>query len=128
MVNVGQAVGYLTLDKNPFSAGLKSAGQDLKTFMNTSESGEKRIQALGSAMTATGGMLTKTVTLPLLGVGTASVMTAANFEEGMSKVQAISGATAEDMVLLGNKAKEMGSKTKFSATESSEALSYMAMA
>ncbi|MDU4600276.1 MAG: phage tail tape measure protein, partial [Clostridium sporogenes] len=51
-----------------------------------------------------------------------------NFEEGMSKVSAISGATGEDLKKLTEKAKEMGSKTKFSATESAEAMQYMAMA
>lgn len=51
-----------------------------------------------------------------------------NFEAGMSKVQAISGASAEDMQKLTDKAKEMGSITKFSATESASAFEYMAMA
>ncbi len=57
-----------------------------------------------------------------------AVKVGSDFESGMSKVQAISGATAEDMKLLTDKAKEMGASTKFSATESSEALQYMAMA
>lgn len=46
----------------------------------------------------------------------------------MSEVKAISGATAEEMEQLTEKAKEMGAKTKFSATESAEAFKYMAMA
>lgn len=46
----------------------------------------------------------------------------------MSNVAAISGATADDLELLTEKAKEMGAKTKFSATEATDALSYMAMA
>lgn len=46
----------------------------------------------------------------------------------MSKVQAISGATGEEIEKLTEKAKEMGQKTKFSATESAEAFQYMAMA
>ena len=57
-----------------------------------------------------------------------AVKVGSDFEAGMSKVQAISGATAEDMELLEAKAKEMGASTKFSATESAEALQYMAMA
>ena len=52
----------------------------------------------------------------------------ANFEAGMSQVQAISGASAEEMERLRDKAKEMGETTKFSATESAEAFNYMAMA
>ena len=51
-----------------------------------------------------------------------------NFEAAMSQVEAVSGASAEEIEALGNKAKEMGSKTKFSATESAEAFNYMAMA
>ena len=45
-----------------------------------------------------------------------------------STLQAISGASGEDLEKLKNKAKEMGATTKFSATESAEALNYMAMA
>lgn len=52
----------------------------------------------------------------------------ANFDSAMSKVQAVSGASAEDMAKLTAKAKEMGETTKFSASESAEALNYMAMA
>lgn len=58
----------------------------------------------------------------------ASIRAGSNFEEGMSKVSAISGATASDLQALADKAKEMGATTKFSATQSAEALQYMAMA
>lgn len=51
-----------------------------------------------------------------------------NFEQGMAQVQAISGASGEELEALTEKAKEMGAKTKFSATESAEAFNYMAMA
>ena len=52
----------------------------------------------------------------------------ANFESSMSKVQAISGASADDMAKLTDKAKAMGETTVFSASESADALQYMAMA
>lgn len=57
-----------------------------------------------------------------------SVKTGMDFEAQMSKVQAISGATATEVEALTAKAKEMGATTKFSATESAQALEYMAMA
>ena len=50
------------------------------------------------------------------------------FEAAMSQVEAISGATASEMIKLTNKAKEMGATTKFTASESAEAFNYMAMA
>jgi TP901 family phage tail tape measure protein len=43
-------------------------------------------------------------------------------------VAAISGATGKDLEDLRDKAQEMGSKTKFSASEAADAFSYMAMA
>ena len=50
------------------------------------------------------------------------------FDESMSKVAAISGATGKDLDALTAKAKQMGETTKFSASESAEAFTYMAMA
>ena len=56
------------------------------------------------------------------------VTIAGNFEEGMSNVEALSGATADEMAHLSDKAKELGATTKFTAQEASEAMGYMAMA
>ncbi|MBZ9608629.1 phage tail tape measure protein [Clostridium estertheticum] len=74
------------------------------------------------------GLAVAGVGTALLGIGGYAVKVGSDFEAGMSKVKAISGASAEDMVKLSNKAKEMGATTKFSATESAEALKYMSMA
>lgn len=127
-VNVGQAVGYLMLDTSNFTSGFKSALSDLRTFQDSSSTTKDKLASLSSAMGQTGKSMTKFVTLPLAGVGAAMVKTTADFEAGMSQVQAISGATGEDLKALSDKAKEMGAVTKFSATESAEALKYMAMA
>ena len=59
---------------------------------------------------------------------TAALEAGSNFEAGMDKVAAISGATGEELDALAAKAEEMGAKTMFSATESADALAYMAMA
>ena len=68
------------------------------------------------------------VTGVVTGLGTAAVKTAADFDSAMSKVAAVSGATGKDFDDLRSKAREMGAKTKFSATEAAEAMNYMAMA
>lgn len=57
-----------------------------------------------------------------------AVKVGSDFEAGMSKVSAISGAAGADFEKLSDKAKEMGAKTKFSATEAASAFEYMAMA
>ena len=52
----------------------------------------------------------------------------ADFEEEMSAVRAISGATSEEFQKLNEKAIQMGADTKFSALESAQAFKYMGMA
>ncbi|MCM1439831.1 MAG: phage tail tape measure protein [Roseburia sp.] len=66
--------------------------------------------------------------LAVTAIGGAAVKVGSDFESGMSQVQAVSGASGEALEQLKEKAKEMGAKTKFSATESAEAMNYMAMA
>ncbi len=51
-----------------------------------------------------------------------------SFEKSMSRVEAISGASADDLEKLKNAAKEMGATTSKTASESADALSYMALA
>lgn len=51
-----------------------------------------------------------------------------SFDSAMSQVGAVSGATSEELAQLTEKAQEMGSTTKFTASEAAEAFNYMAMA
>jgi len=50
------------------------------------------------------------------------------FDASMSNVAALSGASAEELQMLRDTAKEYGSTTKFSASEAADALGYMALA
>ena len=92
-----------------------------------SEVGTK-ISNIGDSVSRLGQDITTKVTVPIVAGFTAAVKTTADFDEQMSKVKAISGATGEEFDALRAKAREMGAKTKFSATESGEAFEYMAMA
>lgn len=70
-------------------------------------------------------------TIAILGVSIGlkdTIDTFANFEATMSKVQAISSASSEEMTAINEKAKEVGANTKFTATQAGEAFTYMAMA
>ena len=68
-------------------------------------------------------------------IADASIETGSNFEASMSQVAATMGMTAEeinsgsaDYEKLSNAAKECGKTTKYSASESAEALNYLALA
>lgn len=130
MVDVGTAVGYLMLDTKGFQSGFKSAMADLQTFQDKSATAADKFSAAGSAMFAVGGSLTKSVTLPVVGLGAAITKVTSDFESSMSKVASIAGldTVGEEFEALSEKAKEMGATTKFSASEAADAFTYMAMA
>lgn len=127
--DVGSAVGYLDLDISGFLSGLRSAQSEADTASkNIATKIGNNLQSVGKSIASAGSTLTKTVTAPILGLGTAVVKVASDFESAMSKVSAISGATGGNLDALNKKAQEMGAKTKFSATEAANAFEYMAMA
>lgn len=108
--------------------------ESLKSLENTVGSGSAKLAQISTVTGQVGENLTSAgekmlpVTAAVTGIGTAAVKTAADFDSSMSNVAAISGASAEDMDKLRDRAREMGSQTKFSASEAGEAMGYMAMA
>lgn len=96
------------------------------TMLQISAVGEK-FQEAGAKIEGAGKKLLP-VTAAVTGIGAAAIKTAADFDSGMSKVAAVSGASQEDMEKLRAKAREMGEQTKFSASEAADAMNYMAMA
>lgn len=107
---------------------LAKEAADSNEALNKLESAGKTMENVGNKISSVGSTLTKTVTVPIAAIGTAAVKTTADFDSSMSNVAAISGATGEDFDSLRDKAREMGAKTKFSASEAADAMSYMAMA
>lgn len=104
----------------------EQANQSATALQKIGATGEKWKEVGGNIENA--GKKLMPVTATVTALGTVSVKTAADFESSMSKVAAVSGATGSDLEALSKKAREMGSKTKFSASEAAEAMNYMAMA
>ena len=111
-------------------AKLKSLEEQAKSsataLQEIAAKGEK-LKTVGDNITNVGKKFLP-VTGVVTGLGTAAVKVAADFDTAMSKVSAVSGATGSDLEALRDKAREMGAKTKFSASEAAEAMNYMAMA
>lgn len=106
----GRVIIDTALDTHGLEKGLSNVGSIAKLGLKATTI------AIGGIATAVGGL------------SGAAIKVGSDFEAGMSKVQAISGATGEELEALTEKAKEMGAKTKFSASESADAFQYMAMA
>lgn len=131
---MGQALREAGVDTNNLA---KNTEELQKQYDKLQKSQEKvaaineKIDKNNQAIAQTKSQLTGTIGA-IAAVGTAiyagPVKKAAEFQEQMSGVKAISGATTEEIAQLSNKAKEMGASTKFTATEAGQAMEYMAMA
>lgn len=128
-VDVGSARGYLDLDISGFLSGLRTAQSEAESASkNIATKIGGNLSSMGKGLTSAGTTLTKTVTVPILGIGAAGIKVATDFEKGMSEVRAISGATGKDFDALKDKAVELGASTAFSAGEVAEAMTEMAKA
>nr|DAH23372.1 MAG TPA: minor tail protein [Caudoviricetes sp.] len=108
--------------------------RNLQTEADKTNTAFAKIGAAGEVMQNVGDKISGAgekllpVTAGITALGTAAVKTGADFDAAMSKVAAVSGAAGDDLEALRAKAREMGSQTKFSASEAAEAMNYMAMA
>ena len=124
MASIGDIVAHLKLDISNFSNNLDTAVNEIESTQNKMQG----ITKVGDAFKSVGATLTAAVTAPIVGLGVASIKTGMEFDSSMSKVQALSGASAQDMAKLEKVARDMGKSTVFSATEAADALGYMALA
>lgn len=104
----------------------KQASASSVAMQKISAAGES-LQKVGDKISSAGQALMPLSTAAA-GLSVGIVKTTADFDAAMSKVAAVSGAAGEDFDKLRDKAREMGETTKFSASESAEAMNYMAMA
>lgn len=98
-----------------------TAGKSIEEFGNKVKSVSDKLDTLGST-------LTTTLTLPVLAIGTAAVTTGNDFEAQMSRVQAIAGATGDELEQLTQQAMDLGAETSFSASEVAEGMENLASA
>ena len=105
---------------------LTSAGQNLRSRVGSTAKGIGA-KAVGVAKKAVVGATVAGVTAAGY-VGMTSAQTYLDFNKNMKKVQAISGATAEEFKLLEKEAKRLGATTKFTAGEAAAAMEKMALA
>ena len=98
-----------------------TAGKAIEEFGNKITKVSDKVDKLGNT-------LTTSLTVPIVGLGTAAVVTGNNFEAQMSRVQAIAGATGEELDELTEQAMQLGAETSFSATQVAEGMENLASA
>ena len=123
--------GELNENKTKLSNAEKAADELSKSMDDAGKSAEGASGGFSVFKSALGNLIANVVQnaiSKLKELVSTTIEAGMNFDTAMSKVSAISGATGDELAKLRDKAKEMGSTTKFTATESAEAFNYMAMA
>ncbi len=128
------ADGKIKIETSVDQKGIKTGLQESeKTVANFGKSTQENFKGIDAAVSKAGQTIAGFVSAAAI---TAAVKQATQyvievgsaFEASMSEVQAISGATSAELEKMSDKAKQLGSSTKFSATEASQAFKYMALA
>lgn len=103
-----ELVGKIRVD----TTGLDSALQSAKSKV---EGVGQSFSSVGKSMSDIGGSMTKKVTLPIVAAGAAAVKIGADFEQAMSKVEAMTQGSTEEMAKMEKQARDLGKSTAFSA-------------
>lgn len=105
----------LTLDSRRFNRGIGSSRKKLAGFTNSLGSVQAQlVSVFGAAGT---GFLVKK-----------AISTMADFEAKMSGLKAVTGATSKEMKKMTKVARDLGSKTAFSATQAADGMEFLARA
>jgi len=122
---VGELVAPINVDTKPFEQGLDDTKKKGESW---AKDVGKSFSKAGDGLDKVGKGLTTHVTLPIVGAGTAVIMTAANFEASMNRVRGLTGATGSDLEKLTAQARELGATTQYSASDAADAMGFLAMA
>lgn len=116
--NTNKAIA--NFDTAKMSKELKESGQNLDDLGG-------KLEAVGGKLNSAGNTLIG-LSAPIVAFAGYATKAGIDFEQGMAKVQAISGATGNELQALTEKAKEIGATTQWSATQASEGLQYLSLA
>lgn len=94
---------------------------DVSGFSSSMDEASSRLRSAGQSMTSAGAGLTAGVTLPIVGIGVAALHMAGQFESSMNMMQAVSGATADEMAQVSDTAIALGSDLTLPGTSASDA-------
>lgn len=103
-------------------------GADLRDFNKGMDSVGQKLSGAGKSMQKTGAVLTAAVTAPIVAFGASAVRSAGDFQTGMNRVQALTGASTDQFAALKEEASRLGATTAFSASEAADAMGFLAMA
>lgn len=100
-IDVGEAVGYLTLDTQNFSEGLARSESDLKEFSGITEKLGGGITKFGDSLTKTGKTMTTAFTVPIVAAGKKALDAYRDFETAFTGVKKTLDVSEEALLEFG---------------------------
>lgn len=116
------------LQKEYDSFTLEKSVKSINDAIDKMNEADNVFTKLGENLFSIGKTMTAGVTLPLAALGGMATKTGLEFSTSISNCAAISNDFANNIEAIEDKAREMGKATSFTAAESADALSYMALA
>lgn len=123
-MDFGTIAAKMTLDISNFTSQLNLAQSQAQKLAQENS----KLFNVGQSMTQMGKGLTIGLTLPLMGLAAVSVKVGNEFQAQMSRVQAISGATGDQLDKMKGQAIQLGAQTAFSAKEAAQGMENLASA
>ncbi len=119
-----------SLSFNVDSTQLKTAQRDLDAMGKEGDKTSGKVSAFGGASTKAFGAVALAAGAALGAMASlgAVISTIREFETSMSRLGAITRATASEMTAMRDIAKDLGSTTEFSATQAADGLTFLGMA
>jgi TP901 family phage tail tape measure protein len=108
--------------RNEAQAALNAVKGDLQSLSQAAQGVGGQLKSAGKALTGAGVGMSAGITAPVAAIGTAALLSAADFEQAMNVMQQVSGATEGQMASLQAQALQLGAETSFSAGEAAQAM------
>lgn len=115
------AMRSVTKSLDKLNSPLRRVNSSMRRFSQRMAASSDRMKKIGSTMT-------RRISLPMSIFGALTLRTAAKFQSSMNNVQAITRTTGKELEKMTELAKKMGAETQFSASESADAMGFLAMA
>ena len=125
---ISAAFDRISRKLRPLTKGVRRAAFSFDQLQKRTAKLRKSLSKTGKAMRNVGRDMSMRMTLPILGFGAAALFATSNFEKSMNKVEALTGATADEMASMTAMARELGKTTQFSAKEAADGMSFLGMA
>lgn len=122
---IGELTARVDANTNPFNQRINQVRGTGNTFISNFGSS---LQTLGSKMTAVGGALAKSITLPLAAAGVAVLKLGSDFESSMEKIIGLVGVSRDQVELWKKELIKLGPELGKSPNELADALFFITSA